>query len=155
MIKRLLILITLSFFLAACVTTPPAPPPLDGTDQSLAEGAYSVSRSLVSLAAAAQASHPCPPLAPPPSPETYGMAGLTSVDWSGPIEPLVRELAKVANYHLRILGTPPAIPVIVTVYEKNTMLADILRNVGYQAGRRAAVVVFPESRVIELRYAKN
>jgi defect-in-organelle-trafficking protein DotD len=35
------------------------------------------------------------------------------------------------------------------------MLADVLRDVGYQCGRRATIVVYPESRVIELRYAKN
>jgi defect-in-organelle-trafficking protein DotD len=83
------------------------------------------------------------------------MAGLTSVDWSGPVEPLVQQLANVGNYQLRVLGKKPAIPVLVSVYDKNTMLADVIRDVGYQCGRRATIVVFPESRVIELRYAKN
>lgn len=124
-------------------------------DASLAEASYSVSRSLVDLAETAQAAHPIPNLAPPPSPATYGMGGLTTVDWSGPVEPLVRQIAAVANYRVVVCGTEPAIPVIVTIYEKNAMLGDILRNVGYQCGRRATVTVFPGSRVIELRYAKN
>ena len=64
-------------------------------------------------------------------------------------------MAQAPNYRLRVLGTQPAIPVIVTVNTSNEMLGDILRDVGYQCGRRATVVVFPESRVIELRYAKN
>ena len=148
--------VLLSFLLCACST----PKPLPGYDvikseASLAEASYSVSRSVVDLAETAQAAHPLPDLAPPPSPATYGMAGLTTVDWSGPVEPLLRQIAKAANYRVRVLGTPPAIPVIVTIYTKNAMLGDILRDVGYQCGRRAAVVVFPETRVIELRYAKN
>ena len=85
----------------------------------------------------------------------YGMGGLTSVDWSGPVQPLVEQMANAVNYRTRVLGTSPAIPIIVTIYQKNAMLGDILRDVGYQCGRRASIAVYPESRVIELRYAKN
>jgi len=107
------------------------------------------------LAETAQAAHPLPELAPPPSPATYNMGGLTTVDWSGPIEPLLQQMARAADYRVRVLGTQPAIPVLVTIYAKNAMLGDVLRDAGYQCGRRASVVVYPESRVIELRYAKN
>lgn len=149
-------LILLSLILCACAAPrPPRGYDVNKTESSLAEASYSVSRSMVDLAETAQAAHPLPDLAPPPSPATYGMAGLTTVDWSGPIEPLVRQLAFAANYRVRVLGTNPAIPVMVSVYTKNTMLGDILRDVAYQGGRRAQVVVYPESRVVELRYAKN
>lgn len=124
-------------------------------EASLAEASYSISRSLVDLAETAQAAHPLPHIAPPPAPASYGMAGLTSIDWSGPVEPLLCQIAKASNYRLHVLGTPPAIPVMITIYQKNAMLGDILRDVGFQCGRRAAVVVYPGSRVIELRYAKN
>lgn len=146
----------LTLLLCAC-TAPKLPPSYDisGNEASLAEASYSVSRSVVDLAETAQAAHPLPNLAPPPAPATYGMAGLTSIDWSGPIEPLLKQIADVSNYRLNILGTPPAIPVLVTIYSKNRMLGDILRDVGYQCGRRATVVVYPGSGVIELRYAKN
>lgn len=151
---KLIILIIFFSALYGCASPPPAVH-LDPTGNSLAEASFSVSRSIVSLSETAQAAHPRPNLSPPPSPASFGMAGLSSIDWSGPIEPLVREIAKVTNYRVRVLGTEPAIPVLVTLYDKNMMIADILRDAGYQAGRRAAVVVFPESRVIELRYAKN
>lgn len=156
MTYRISLIALLSFLVCACAS--PKPPQtfnISNAQSSLAEASYSVSRSVVDLAETAQAAHPSPSLAPPPSPATYGMAGLATIDWSGPVEPLVRQIAKASNYRVRILGTPPAIPVLVTVYTKNAMLGDILRDVGYQCGRRAAVVVFPESRVIELRYAKN
>ena len=150
------ILIASSYlFLSAC-TPPPAPPAtFNSTDVSLAEASYSVSRSLASLSETAQAAHPLPKLDPPPNPASYGMDGLTSIDWSGPVEPLVRQIAKSANYRVRVLGTQPGIPVLVSVYDKNIMLADALRDIGYQCGRRAEIVIFTETRTIELRYAKN
>jgi defect-in-organelle-trafficking protein DotD len=147
----------LSLTLCACAASrpPPSDPHPTQAENSLAEASYSVSRSIVDLAETAQAAHPTPNLAPSPSPASYGMGGNTSIDWSGPVEPLLKQIAKASNYRVRVLGTQPAIPVIVTVYTKNEMLGDVLRDVGYQCGERAAVIVFPESRVIELRYAKN
>lgn len=153
MIKRIITL-ALSLTLGACASPPPHEP-IDNTSASLAEASYAVSRSIVSLSEVAQAAHPIPNLGPSPSPASYGMSGLTSIDWSGPVEPLVSQIAKATNYRLRVLGRAPAIPVLVSVYDKNMMVADILRDVGYQCGRRATVVVYPENRVIELRYAKN
>jgi len=151
---KLALITVLSLALCAC-SNPPPEVHLDAPDASLAEASFSVSRAISSLSETAQAAHPLPPLDPPPNPASYGMAGLTSIDWSGPVEPLVREIAKVTGYRVRVLGTRPAIPVLVSVYDKNMMVADILRDVGFQCGRRATVVIYPESRVIELRYAKN
>lgn len=151
------VLTLLSFALCGCVSHKP-PRRLDMNNKSevsLAEASYSVSRSIVDLAETAQAAHPLPNLAAPPDPASYDMGGSTSIDWSGPVEPLLKQIAKASSYRLRVLGTRPAIPVLVTVYAKNTALGDILRDTGFQCGRRASVVVYPESRVIELRYAKN
>lgn len=146
----------LFLFLCACATPKqPKGYDLSKTENSLAEASYSVSRSIVDLAEVAQAAHPMPALAPPPNPSTYGMGGLTTVDWSGPIEPLLKQISLAAGYRLRILGTAPAIPVLVTVYTINNKLGDVLRDVAYQGGRRASVVLYPDARVIELRYAKN
>jgi defect-in-organelle-trafficking protein DotD len=151
---KYLLLSVFMILLSACASRPPEMH-LDNQDASLAEASYSVSRSISSLSEVAQAAHPLPKLDPPPNPASYGMAGLASIDWSGPVEPLVRQIAKMTGYRVRVLGTEPAIPVLVSVYDKNMMVADILRDVGFQCGRRAAIVVYPESRVIEIRYAKN
>jgi defect-in-organelle-trafficking protein DotD len=145
-------------FLCLCACATPKQPKgydLSKTENSLAEASYSVSRSIVDLAEVAQAAHPLPALAPPPSPASYGMGGLTTVDWSGPIEPLLKQISLASGYRLRVLGTEPAIPVLVTLYSINIKLGDVLRDVAYQGGRRASVVVYPDTRVIELRYAKN
>jgi defect in organelle trafficking protein DotD len=153
---KLLLPAVLCLTLFACANpSPPQAKRLTGTENSLAEASYAVSRSIVDLAETEQAACPDKPVEPPPSPASYGMGGLTTVDWSGPVEPLLRQIANASNYRVRVLGTKPAIPVLVTVNSKNVMLGDVLRYVGYQCGRRATVVIFPGSRVIELRYAKN
>lgn len=154
--QKIGIMTCLVLMLSACAT--PKEPKgynLSSQENSLAEASYSVSRSVADLSETAQAAHPLPALASPPSPASYGMGGVTSIDWSGPIEPLLKQIAYASDYRLRVLGTPPAIPVLVTMNVKNSLLGDILRDAGYQCGRRASVFVFPDSRVIELRYAKN
>lgn len=154
--NRLVSFLIIPAILMSCaMPKPPRGYDISKSEASLAEASYAVSRSIVDLAETEQAAHPLPPLAPPPSPASYGMGGLASIDWSGPVQPLLRQIAKASGFRLMVLGTAPAIPVLVSIFQKNAMLGDILRNIGYQCGVRATVVVFPENRTIELRYAKN
>lgn len=151
---RVSIAILFTLILAGCATPPPHKT-FDAASASLAEASYSVSRSLVNLSEIAQAGHPIPDLSTGTNVPIHGMTALTSVDWSGPVEPLVKQIAKASNFRVRILGRPPAIPILVSIYDKNRMISDVLRDVGFQCGRRASIIVYPEERVIELRYAPN
>lgn len=160
LIYRLLFCVLCAACVASCSTTKDYKKTssyhnVSAAEAALAEASYAISKSVVDLAETAQAAHPLPNVPPAPSPASYGMDGLTTVDWSGPVQPLLEQMARAANYRVRTLGTEPAIPVLVTVYAKNQMLGDILRDVGFQCGRRASVTIYPESRVIELRYAKS
>jgi defect-in-organelle-trafficking protein DotD len=161
MIKSLTILSS-CFLLSACATqhydqrhTQSIPTENNLAYVTLAEAAASVSQSITSLGETEQAAHPPASVREPPQPETYGMGIPTSIDWDGPIEPLIQQIANAANYKLRVLGSPPAIPVIVSISAKDTAIGDILRDIGYQSGQQAQVVVFPSTRIIELRYAKS
>jgi defect-in-organelle-trafficking protein DotD len=82
-----------------------------------------------------------------------GMSGTIDIDWTGPIEPLIRKIADMSDYKLKVLGNAPAIPVIVSIAQEKAIIADVLKNAGMQAGKRANIVVFPANRVIELRFA--
>jgi defect-in-organelle-trafficking protein DotD len=82
-----------------------------------------------------------------------GMGELASLDWSGPIEPLLERVGKMSNYRVKVLGPIPSIPLIITLSARERMIADILKDAGLQAGKRANLVVYPTSRIIELRYA--
>lgn len=121
-------------------------------DLQLAEAASSVTQSLSNLAAVNQAAHPSAKIPTPPDPNSYGMGNLVSIDWSGPVEPLVRKMADASHYSFRILGVPPSVPVLVSVMANNEALGDVLRNVGYQCGKRADILIFPSRQLIELRY---
>lgn len=123
-------------------------------EQELVAAAKTIETSLA-LLAKTQAEENVPLLNTTPllTPEG-GMSGTADVDWTGPIEPLVRKLAQMTDYKIKVLGSAPAIPIIVSISQEKAVIADILKNAGMQAGKRANIVVFPANRVIEIRYAK-
>lgn len=82
-----------------------------------------------------------------------GMGELASIDWSGPLEPLVEKIAEMANYRVKVFGPMPHVPVIVSISCRERMIADILKDAGLQAGKRANLVVYPTSKIIEIRYS--
>ena len=126
------------------------------TQAQLAQAAVSVDKSLQELSAIKIATHPQVRMAAPVNPKKLGMEQLSSIDWNGPIEPLLQKIAKASHYKLKVLGVAPVIPIIVSVNADNEPLADILRDVTFQAQNKAGIVVYPgrsvSSRVIELRY---
>jgi defect-in-organelle-trafficking protein DotD len=90
-----------------------------------------------------------------PDADSYNMDALASIDWSGPIGPIVKKIAQASQYELHVLGRPPALPVLISIHQKNTQLGYILRDIDYQAGAKANIVVFPDKRIIELRYGRS
>lgn len=119
---------------------------------TIAEAAVSVSKSLSQLAEVERAVHPNATLPTPPNAVRIGMANQASVDWSGPVEALLRKVAKASHYDLKVLGVQPAIPIIVSITAQNTPLADILRDISFQADKQATVALYPKRHIIELRY---
>ncbi len=152
--------ITLILFGCCCTCAPPTPnptslnPPADDASVQLAEAAASVSQSLNDLTALEKAASPpinCKCL---PYPTSSDMCQLATLNWSGPIEPLLRRISWMTNYKLRVIGTKPAIAVVVTISAKDTPIGYILRDANFQAASRASVQVYPGIRVIELRYGR-
>ena len=131
----------------------PAMPKDDLAAIKLAESAHSVSLSLVELARIQAEATPPVEGHHLPDPKSYEMREVASIDWSGPIGPAIDQIAHSSRYHLRVLGHPPAVPIIVTVIAKNVPLGTLLRDVAFQAGDKAKVMVYPKDHVIELRYA--
>lgn len=136
----------------------PAGDPTVGTDPAeatLAEAATSVSKSLISLDQMQQATTPLPPTYQPADPAAYGMANQVTIDWNGPIEPLLTQVANATGYSVNILGKAPSLPILVTVIARNQPIGEVLRNAGYQCGDKADIVIFPNTKIIELRYATS
>ncbi|USQ14334.1 type IVB secretion system lipoprotein DotD [Legionella lytica] len=158
--NKLVTLLIASILLASCKSTgvffkkPPVNNPSDDATIKLAEAAVSVSDSMHEMARIEKV------VVPPHKdntltiPNAYNLQARASVDWSGPIEELTERIAKAAHYRMRILGKSPAIPVLISLTVKDQSLAEILRDIDYQAGIKAFIHVYPNSQVVELRYAK-
>ena len=147
----------LLFGLLGCATQQQCPPSIDPQDPAtvqLAEAASSISRSLTELSAIQQVNTPTPHLCLPIT-HACEMTNLVSVDWAGPIGPLVDRIGLMSHYRVRKLGNPPAIPVVISINAKDTPLADVLRDVAFQAGTKARIVVYSDRRIIELRYMRG
>ncbi len=118
----------------------------------LAEAAVSVDRSLDNLNEIA-AERAILPVAPETQDQLdYGMYQLASVDWVGPGEPLIKQLAQAAGYHVRVIGKTPVYSGLVTIDKRQVTIGELLRDVALQMQHDADVVVFPNSKLIEIRY---
>ncbi len=153
----LLVVLLLSMVACTSITykKPPYNAPSDDATIKLAEAATSVSGSMLEMARVEK-------VVIPPSadnlqtiPTSKNLLTHASVDWAGPIGDLTERIAKAADYKLRVLGHPPPIPVLISLNAKDRSLAEILRDIDYQAGQKASIHVYPKNQVVELRYAKT
>ena len=80
------------------------------------------------------------------------LARYVSIDWAGPVEPLVKQLADSVQLRLKVIGHEPGIPVIVSLRKRDASVYDILQDVRGQVGDRADIMVFPSSGVVEVHY---
>lgn len=138
------------------IPTNKAPAELNNQDAQIqiAEAASSVGKSLQQLSAMEMSKNPQPQL-PEIDAQTTGMTQITSLDWYGPVLPLLEQIAKATGYKVLVLGDAPPIPVIVSISVKNQVMADLLRNVVYQVHNKASITVNPAKRMIELRYFRT
>lgn len=121
----------------------------------LTAAAESVNKSLQELAKIDRAVNPQIRLSSPADPDQIGMGQIGSIDWSGPVGPIVKKIADATHYKLKVLGSVPAVPILISVTAKDMPLADILRNIEFQCGRRANIIVYASRNIIELRYVKS
>jgi defect-in-organelle-trafficking protein DotD len=78
-----------------------------------------------------------------------------TINWVGPVEQLGRKLANRAGYDFITIGSPPPVPLVVSVNADNSPVIDIMRNVGLQMGQRADLKVNAGERVVEIHYASE
>lgn len=149
--------VALSFtaVLAACQGNLPKPQLVvepENVTMRLAQAADRAATALDTLAAIEQVRTPTdlPPLA---ASAPLELRRSVTVNWIGPVEPLLRQLADRASYRVIETGNAPETPLIVSVNVRNQPVIETLRDVGLQLGNRAQVRVDANQKVIELSYA--
>lgn len=121
----------------------------------LAQASASVDQSAAQDASIQLATHPAAKVAPGLDPATIHMTQISSLNWYGPLQPLLLKIAQTSGYKLRVLGNEPATPILIVINAQDEPLADILQNTIYQAAGKATVNVYPNTNVIELRYPQQ
>lgn len=155
--NKIVMMLVLSVLLIGCRTTIKKPPvnyPSDDASIKLAEAAVSVSDSMLEMAKVEKIIIPQDMDNTLTIPSAYNLQARASVDWSGPIEELTARIANAAHFKLRVLGQVPSLPILISITAKDQSLATILRDIDYQAGKKAYIHVYPNSQIVELRYAK-
>ena len=124
----------------------------DEASAKLAEAASSVSQSLAELAAVDKANMAPQAAKRYPHVAEMQIPGTSSIDWNGPIQPLLKQIANAAGYRLVVSGNPPAIPIVVLIRAQERGNAEIVQDAALQAGEHATVKTSYPLRTIYLTY---
>ncbi len=126
-----------------------APDPISAR---LAEAADRVSNALETLAAVENARGPSIGTAPI-SGAPRELRRAVTVNWVGPVEPIMKMMAERANYGFEVYGNPPPNALVVSLDAENMPIIEVMRDLGLQLGNRADVKVSSDNRVVEIHYA--
>jgi defect-in-organelle-trafficking protein DotD len=126
----------------------------DKVSMMLADAADKSSEALQTLAAVEQARSPAVSIAPVDDAPPELQRAIT-VNWVGPVEPIAKLLADRAGYEFRTIGSPPPVPIVVSLDVTNSPVIDVLRSLGLQLGLRADIRVDGPGKAVELHYAPN
>lgn len=118
----------------------------------LADAADRAASALQNLAAVEQARTPVEPAGTIPNAPTE-LRRAVSIQWTGPVEPILKQLANRASYSYSTVGDKPPVPIVVDVNAQGQPVIEVLRSVGLQSGGRAKVVVDSQQKAVELHYA--
>lgn len=121
-------------------------------EQKLTQAAVQASNALSSLAEVKKArSHDPLPIFPGQL-AAEDFSQLVTLDWSGPVEPVMKMLVEVSGYRLKVYGAMPTIPPVVTVDSKDVAVSDVIKDVVYQAQDQVDVKVDASSKEVQLYY---
>jgi len=156
-----ILLLTLALSVSACSSvqkhsndTPQIVAAPDTVTAMLANAADRASDALQTLAAIESARTPATNIGPVGNAPVELRRAIT-VNWIGPIEPLTKTLAERAGYQFIAIGTPPPVPVVVSIDSENRPVIDVLRDIGLQLGMRGDVKVDSNRRIVEIHYPPN
>ncbi|MDC3181322.1 DotD/TraH family lipoprotein [Gammaproteobacteria bacterium] len=80
------------------------------------------------------------------------LSGLASVEYTGPCEPLIDQIARTADVDVNLIGNPTATSIIISIKADATPLSEIIQNIAYQVRNHAKVSFNADRKVIEVIY---
>jgi defect-in-organelle-trafficking protein DotD len=125
--------------LAAC-TTPPAPAPTTDPAAEQLDRLFQKSAGLPAFTGSADAKAPAPRM----------VDGKLWVTWRGDANDLLRKLEPVTGQKVSVTGPTPRLPLYVQVHAIGLPVDEVMRDIGYQLGQRADLVLLPSG--VEIRY---
>ena len=154
-LKKIALYGVIPVLLSACATYQPDPQLVAEPDPitlRLAEAADRAATSLNTLAAVEQTrtNTSLPPLAAGAPVE---LRRSITVDWVGPVDPIVKRLAERASYEFIETGKAPEVPIVVNISTRNEAVVEVLRDIGLQMKDRGTLKVDANKKVIEINYA--
>lgn len=158
---RSTLFLALVALLSGCATPAPKPAPApDPAQTRLTETASAIQTSLRRLAEAEQYERmKIAPNTPDLRRQFPGLDRTVTMPWNGPLEPAVLRLAAEGGYEVKVLGRTPSVPILVQLGPEASTIADLLRNLGHQAGVRADVAVAPQAAgrkgIVVIEYANG
>lgn len=80
------------------------------------------------------------------------LSGLASVEYTGPFEPLIDQIARSANVKVSKIGNPTATSIIVSISAESAQLSEIMQNIAYQVQSHARISFNSNQKTIEIIY---
>ena len=128
----------------------------DKTSLMIADAADRATRALESLAAVEQVRTPSAAAAAAMIPDAPAeLQRALTFSWSGPVEPVVRDIAARAGYTFNTVGDQPPSPILVTLDVTNEPMIEILRDIGLQMGTRADLKLDANRRAVDVIYSST
>lgn len=125
--------------LAGCAT-PPAPTPSSDPVAVQLDRLFQKSANQAAFTGSADAKAPAPRMA----------EGKLWVTWRGDANDLLKNLEPVTGQKLSVTGPTPRLPLYVQVHALGVPVDEVMRDIGYQLGQRADLVLLPSG--VEIRY---
>jgi defect-in-organelle-trafficking protein DotD len=125
--------------LGGCAT-PPAPTPTSDPVAVQLDRLFQKSASQAAFTGSADAKAPAPRLA----------EGKLWVTWRGDANDLLKNLEPVTGQKVSVTGPTPRLPLYVQVHALGVPVDEVMRDIGYQLGQRADLVLLPSG--VEIRY---
>ena len=157
--KTILLPLALAGLVSACASpeTRPTVPPIPSIDQKIADAveiSANANRAIaeVEVATAAPVRSGPGQTIPPNVVLPADAVQPVTVDWQGPIEPFLKEMADRAGYRFTVTGNKPANQMMITITANEEPLFGVVRRAGAMAHGYADIGFNPSAKSIEIRY---